>query len=45
MIEIELKLEVENFPNFKDYQCVKEKHIVDVYYDTSIETIAKWILN
>lgn len=35
MIEIELKLEVENFPNFKDYQCVKEKHIVDVYYDTS----------
>lgn len=34
MIEIELKLEVDEFLDFSKYECTKEKHIIDTYYDT-----------
>lgn len=34
MIEVELKLEVNKFPDVGNLQLVKENHIVDVYYDT-----------
>lgn len=35
MVEFELKFEVENFPDMSKYKVLKEKHIVDVYYDTN----------
>lgn len=34
MIEIELKLKVDKFPDLSNLKCVKEKRILDLYYDT-----------
>lgn len=34
MIEVELKLKVENFPNLESLDKIKEKRILDIYYDT-----------
>lgn len=34
MIEIELKLQVKEFPDFSKLECLKTKRVVDVYYDT-----------
>ena len=34
MIEFELKLEVENFPDLSSLEQFDDKHIVDTYYDT-----------
>lgn len=35
MIEIELKLEVEEFPNLENLELLHDKRIVDYYYDTN----------
>lgn len=34
MIEVELKLQVDKFPNLTNLECVKQKRVLDVYYDT-----------
>ncbi len=34
MIEVELKLQVNNFPNFKKLECLKKSKVLDIYYDT-----------
>lgn len=35
MIEIELKLQVERFPNFDGIELKGEKRVLDIYYDTA----------
>ena len=34
MIEVELKLQVNNFPNFKKLEKKKKSKVLDIYYDT-----------
>lgn len=34
MIEVELKLQVEKFPNLDNLKCEKQSNVLDVYYDT-----------
>ena len=35
MVEIEIKLKVDNFFNTENLQFIDEKHILDIYFDTS----------
>lgn len=41
MIEIELKLEVKDFPVLKDAQLKSEKRVLDIYYDTKDYSLLK----
>lgn len=41
MIEIELKLEVREFPTLKDAKLKNEKRVLDIYYDTKDYSLLK----